>query len=313
MKINKEKKFVSAVIYVHNNENYIRDFIKDIDQVLSNSFDKYEIICINDASKDKSVEEIKKYAETIQGSVISILNMSYYQGLELCMNAGVDLAIGDFVYEFDTIELEYDKETIMDVYYQSLKGFDIVSASSKAKPQTTSSWFYKVFNKFANSQYILETESFRILSRRAINRVHGMSKTIPYRKALYANCGLKLDVIKYEPVKSIQYEKSKEKIKIKRQVATDSLILFTDVAYRFAIAMTMLMMMITVIAAIYAVIVFFIGTPIEGWTTTILFLSFAFFGLFGILAIIIKYLSIIVNLIFKDQNYIFESIEKISK
>ncbi|MDK2868670.1 MAG: polyisoprenyl-phosphate glycosyltransferase, partial [Clostridiales bacterium] len=52
---------------------------------------------------------------------------------------------------------------------------------------------------------------------------------------------------------------------------------------------------------------------VEGWTPTILFLSFAFFGVFGILAIVIKYLSIIVELIFKKRQYVYESIQKISK
>ncbi|MBP5698481.1 MAG: glycosyl transferase family 2, partial [Alphaproteobacteria bacterium] len=58
--------------------------------------------------------------------------------------------------------------------------------------------------------------------------------------------------------------------------------------------------------------VYFTRTPVEGWTTTILFLSFAFFGLFGVLTVIIKYLQIIVNLIFKRKTYNFESIEKLT-
>ena len=55
------------------------------------------------------------------------------------------------------------------------------------------------------------------------------------------------------------------------------------------------------------------GNPIEGWTTTILFMAFAFFGLFGILTIIVKYLSVIVNLVFKRQQYMVDRIEKITK
>jgi len=313
MGIDKEKNFVSAVVYVHNNENNLKDFIKNLIDVLNDNFAKYEIIFVNDASTDNSIGEIKEYANTIESSVISILHMSYYQGIELSMNAGVDLSIGDFVYEFDTIEIDYDLKAIMEVYEHSLKGFDIVSAASNTKQKVSSSLFYLVFNKYANNQYMLETESFRILSRRAINRVHAMSKTIPYRKAVYANCGLKLDTVKYASTKPILYEKSKSKKRMKQEVAIDSLILFTALAYKFAIVMTLLMMLITVIVAIYAVVIFFLGTPIAGWTTTILFLAFSFFGLFAILAIIIKYLSILVNLVFKKQKYIFESIEKITK
>jgi dolichol-phosphate mannosyltransferase len=52
------------------------------------------------------------------------------------------------------------------------------------------------------------------------------------------------------------------------------------------------------------------STPVAGWTTTIFFMSFAFFGLFGILTIIIKYLQILVDLVFRRKKYSFESIEK---
>ena len=65
--------------------------------------------------------------------------------------------------------------------------------------------------------------------------------------------------------------------------------------------------------AIYTVVVFISGEPVAGWTTTMSLLSFAFFGIFAFFAIIIKYLSIIVNLIFKKQKYTIESIEKITK
>ena len=50
-----------------------------------------------------------------------------------------------------------------------------------------------------------------------------------------------------------------------------------------------------------------------GFTTTMLVLTGSFFGVFAILTIIIKYLSLLVNLIFKKQRYLVESIEKISK
>ena len=49
------------------------------------------------------------------------------------MNAGRDIAIGDFVYEFDDIFVDYDEKVIMDVYYKLLTGNDIVAASSKGK------------------------------------------------------------------------------------------------------------------------------------------------------------------------------------
>ena len=310
---NKEKNFISAVIYVHNNENEIGNFLNDLNKILSENFEKYEIICVNDKSTDKSVEEIKKIPDTISETVISIINMSYYQGIELSMNAGVDLAIGDFVYEFDNAFIDYDLDCIMQVYKEALNGYDIVSAESNNKKRTSSKFFYKVFNKNSNNMYQINTETFRILSRRAINRVKAMNKTIPYRKAVYANCGLKLNVIIYKAKKNIHVKLSKEANASRKGLAVDTIILFTNVSYKFAIIMAAIMMLVTIATAVYTLYIFICEQPIVGWTTTMLLLSFAFFGIFSILTIMIKYLSIIIDLIFKKQKYLIESVEKITK
>lgn len=305
----KEKNFLSAVVYVHNREKKIADFLKRLDSVLVDNFEKYEIICVNDASTDGTKEQIKSLVEPGKKSAITILNMSFYQGLESSMNAGMDLAIGDFVFEFDTIDMDYPIDTIMQVYRRTMEGHDIVSAAPQANRGITSDLFYTVFNKHTNYAYKLKTEAFRVLSRRAINRITSMNKTIPYRKAIYANCGLSCNTIYYtadSKVKRVTEDK-----KHRRELAIDSLMLFTDVAYKFAVTMTALMMAVTVLVAVYAVAIFAMRIPIAGWTTTILFLAFSFFGLFGILTIVIKYLSILVNLVFKKQKYTFESIEKL--
>ena len=73
------------------------------------------------------------------------------------------------------------------------------------------------------------------------------------------------------------------------------------------------MMLISLFMLAYTVVIYFIGHPIEGWTTTVLFLAVAFLGLFGILTVIVKYLQIIVDLVFKRKQYNFESIEKLTK
>ena len=53
------------------------------------------------------------------------------------------------------------------------------------------------------------------------------------------------------------------------------------------------------------------GQPIEGWTTTMLVLTLGFFGVFLILAIVLKYLSLLVDLVFRHQKYLVESVEKL--
>ena len=309
----KEKNFVSAVVYVHNRENTIKASLKQINDVLNEHFLKYEIICVNDASYDDSASVIKEFGEKYLDCPLSIVNMGFFQGVEMSMNAGVDLSIGDFVFEFDSDIIDFEPSLIMDIYYHSLKGYDIVSATADGKKRLSSSLFYKLFNKSAKTQYKLSTESFRILSRRAINRVHALSKTIPYRKALYANCGLKMDTVHYKPNNSSRSDSSNKQSDTRLETALDSLMLFTNIGYRASMILTIIMILATVGIGIYTILVYALGHPVPGFTTTMLVLTGSFFGVFTILTIIIKYLSLLVNLIFKKQRYLVESIEKISK
>ncbi len=309
----KEKNFISAVVYVHNAEQRIDRFLKMLITVLEENFEHSEIICVNDSSADGSADIIRSASQTASSTSISILNMSYFHGLETAMNAGMDLTIGDFVFEFDSPDLDFDKAEIMRIYRRSLEGYDIVSASPDKKEAFSSRLFYKIFGCFTNLTYKLSTERFRILSRRVINRIGSMNKTIPYRKAVYANCGLKTDNVKYAVQNDDRRPTDKKEKTYRAGLAVDLLIQFTEVGYRFSMIMTLLMMSMSVFMVAYSVIIYLTSHPIAGWTTTILFLSIAFLGLFGILTVIIKYLQLLVNLVFKRKQYSFESIEKLTK
>ena len=311
--MNKEKNFISAVIYVHNAADRIEGFLKMVIETLEENFENSEIICVNDSSTDDSADKIRTLSKNVNSTSISLINMSYFHGLETAMNAGVDLSIGDFVFEFDSTIPEFGKDEIMNVYRRSLEGFDIVSAVPDRKESFTSSVFYKVFERFTDISYKMHTESFRILSRRVINRISSMNKTIPYRKAVYATQGLKTDAIIYKPINAGSFKRDKQEKRYRSGLATDTLILFTELGYRFSFTMTVLMMLMSAFMIVYSLVIYLSSDPVAGWTTTILFLSVAFFGLFGILTIIIKYLQLIVNLVFKRKQYSFEGIEKLTK
>jgi dolichol-phosphate mannosyltransferase len=239
--------------------------------------------------------------------------MSYFHGLELSMDAGMDLAIGDFVFEFDNTDLDFDPEMIMKIYRHALTGYDIVSASPDRREKFSSRLFYKVFDRFTSLKYNMSTESFRVLSRRVINRINSMNKNVPYRKAMYAGSGLKTANLKYEVKTVVKGTTDPNENRYRRSLAVDTLILFTDFGYRISFVMTSAMMLISMFMIVYTLVVYLIGNPIEGWTTTALFLSFGFFGLFAILTVIVKYLQIIVDMVFKRKHYSFESIEKLTK
>ncbi len=311
MLINKEKNFVSAVVYCYNCKNTIKDFLKAVNSSLKENFEKYEIICVNDCSTDETVAAVNAFCEEETVKSLTVVNTSFFEGVENAMIAGQDIAIGDFVFEFDSTILDFEPQMIMDIYRKSLSGNDVVFAVPNSKARLSSRVFYKLFNAFSKSEYNLRTQRFGIISRRGINRVKSMGVKTVYRKAVYASCGLPVSEIEYTPnTKNLQPDHQKE---TKREIALNSLILFTDIAYKISFTLTVMMAVVLVLAAAYAVVVFLSANPVAGWTTTMLVLSFGFFGLFVILAFVLKYLSVILNLVFTHKQYVIESVQKITK
>ena len=304
---NKEKNFISAIIYLKNEAELVIPFLELLNSTLDENFNKYEIICINDACRDESVAKLKEFANSKTNEVpITLVNMSTEQGKEACMNAGLDISIGDFIFEFDTLEILYSKNAIMDSYFKCLEGYDIVSIGPQKAKRLSSKLFYAIFNSASKSNYKLTTDVFHIVSRRAINRLHAINPNLPYRKAAFATSGLKIAYI------NCTAPDKKSRNNYRTGQALDALALYTNVAYKFSIMISMLLLFVTIFSAIYTIVVFVSKTAIiDGWFTTMMLMSGGFFGIFLILAIIIKYLSLLVDLIFKNQKYLVESIEKL--
>lgn len=312
--LEKEKNFVSAVVYLHNDESRAEAFLQMLIAVLSENFLQAEIICVDDGSQDKTRDIVRQTASATQGVSISLLPLASFHGVEAAMTAGVELSIGDFVFEFDGATMDFSAETVMQVYRKALNGFDIVTAVPEGKRAFSSRLFYFCFKQFARDSFqSLDTERFYLLSRRALNRVASMSKRVLYRKVAYLACGLPETSISYKPREVLTPARSKQEKRYRQRLAIDALLLFTDVGYRLGAACTLFMMLFTVIFACYAVVTYLLSSPVAGWTTTVCFLAFAFFALFGLLTLVIKYLQLILSLVFKRGGASFEAIEKLTK
>ena len=229
---NKEKNFISAVVYLHNDGAQAVRFFKALNAVLDQHFEQYELVAVDDACADDTI----------------------------CPRS--------------------------------------TAGSSKM--------FYRVFNGNSHSAYKLRTDAFRLVSRRAINRVHASSETLPYRKAAYAASGLKMTDLEFDG-------RLTDNSGGRFALAMDSLALYTDAGYKLSAGIAIVMMFLALAELAYTLIIFCAGHPIEGWTTMMFVLTLGFAGLFAVLTIIIKYLSLLVDLVFKKQNYLIESIEKIQK
>ena len=302
--MSKEQNFVSAVVYLDSKSLNPEKFIGGLVSCLDEHFLHYEVIAVNNGASEDTRRKLQGIKSESGASMqMSIINMSLRQSREQCMNAGLDLSAGDYVYEFDSDEGGYDFALVWNAYQEAMKGNDIV-AVCPSQESALSQIFYGIFNAYSNSAYKLRTNAFTLISRRALNRAHDLHANLAYRKAVYASIGLKMSVIEF-PGSITNRETNK------LTLAADSLTLYTDFGYKFSLNFALAMMIITLAEMIYTVCVWIGGSPVSGWTTTMFVLTLGLAGIFAAFALTLKYLTLIIKLYSNKHDYLIEEISKI--
>lgn len=310
----KEPKFVSVVAYVRNDEDLIAPFLSHTMNYVSSLFEKCELILVNDDSTDGSIGAIHKfYDDAPPAYMVSIVKLGKVQGLEAAMNIGRDMAIGDYVYEFDDLHTDYAVDVIEQAYRRCLDGNDIVSVSGNYKMRFSSKLYYSIYNRFSRSQYPIGQETARLLSRRAINRIKSVGNSVPYRKAVYMNCGLKADRIVFDVAKSARNNHRMSSNDERMNLAINSFIYFTDVMEKLSLGACVAFILIALAVIVYAIWSLFMDNHLaSGWVSLMGFISIGFIGIFGIMTIVLRYLGVLIDLSYRQQHHLIEDIEKIS-
>lgn len=309
--VEKNKCFISTVVYLHNRGIVeLEQFCDKIVRKLSDNFENNEVIFVCDGhgiiNEGTINDTLKKLDLNIMAETVQ---MAYYQGIEAAMCAGDDLAIGDFVFEFDTIDVDYEEELPMKVFHRAREGFDIVSAGDDSM-SFGSRIFYKLINH--RSSYEVRHESFRVVSRRALNRVKILNNTIPYRKILYAACGLPTDYIKYEPSQTTKkYKKNQKENAYRFNAGINFMMIFTKLAEKFTFALSGLFLLMTIGTGCWALYSHLVEDNVAGgWASLMTVMSLGFFGVFMLISILVKYMSLILDMNYKKSSYVVESVNK---
>jgi glycosyltransferase involved in cell wall biosynthesis len=184
----KDPTFVSVVLRLTGFDNTAQETIHLVDDFISERFAAYEMILVNDASTDIPDSVTESLVRT-QGVVV-ILEMAYPQGTETAMLAGLDRAMGDFVFEIDSTTVDYPIAILDTLYKTARAGNDIVAAVPKNLPLGTR-FFYWICNKLSSITPPLCFERIRISSRRAVDAMLRQPERVRYRQVLYRYTGYK--------------------------------------------------------------------------------------------------------------------------
>lgn len=194
-------KTVSLIIPVYNEEETITYFLEKIDIIINNIDYSFEIIFIDDGSKDRTLETLLKARQ--KDSRIKILELSRNFGKELAMAAGFHAASGDAVVPMD-VDLQDPPELLSDFLRKWEEGYDVVlgvrrqrKSDTKFK-RVTARLFYKIFNILCGKRLVPNVGDYRLMSRAALDALNSLPERVRFTKGLYAWVGFKQARVEYD-------------------------------------------------------------------------------------------------------------------
>lgn len=200
--MNLMKKLVTILIPAYNEEEVLDMLMERLGKlIVDNSRYDFEILFVNDGSRDKTLEIIEAYSK--RDKRVSYVNLSRNFGKETAMLAGFDHARGDAVVVIDA-DLQDPPELISQMLEYWQAGYDDVFARRRSRAgeswlkRLTSSWYYRILQSSTKIPIQVDTGDFRLLSRRFVEALKQFRESERYTKGMFSWVGLNKKEILYD-------------------------------------------------------------------------------------------------------------------
>ncbi len=205
-------KTLSVIIPCYNEEDNISHFYDAFLQAWSDprlSKLDFELVFVDDGSKDGTVEELQKLID--RDSKVRLIEFSRNFGKEVALSAGVENCIGDAAIFVDA-DLQYPIDRIPDFVEKWLLGADVVVGIRDKKKTNNlieklgSNMFYRIINSISDTEIMPGALDFRLIDRVVIDEYNRFSERGRMTRALIDWLGFKRDYIKYEELPRLHGE-----------------------------------------------------------------------------------------------------------
>lgn len=192
---------LSVVVPLYNEELNINYLFERLVSVLSRLNMKYEIVCVNDGSKDNTLKHLVEHHH--RNPLIKVINLSRNFGKEIALTAGIDYARGAAVVPIDA-DLQDPPELIEDLINKWREGYDVVYATRRSRigeswlKRSTASAFYQAIARMSRISIPSNTGDFRLLDRRVVDALKQVPERNRFMKGLFAWVGFKQTSIVYD-------------------------------------------------------------------------------------------------------------------
>ena len=195
-------KKVSIIIPAYNEEEslpLLYDKLKEITDKLLEKYE-FEFLFINDGSKDKTLELIKKYRE--KDNRVCYVDFSRNFGQEIALAAGTDYMTGDCGIFMDA-DLQDPPDLIPELLKWWEEGYDDVYAKRRTRKgetflkKFTAKMYYRTLQKMSHVEIQKDTGNFRLLDKRCINALRKMPESQRCSKSMFSWIGYNKKAIYY--------------------------------------------------------------------------------------------------------------------
>lgn len=250
-------KKISIIVPAYNEEESIPYLEKRLVALMDNMKNyEFEVLFVNDGSKDKTLELIKELRE--RDERFCYVNFSRNFGKEVAMIAGLDYATGDAVILIDA-DLQDPPELIPELVKYWEQGYDDVYAKRKSRKgetflkKFTSKMYYKVLQSLTNVEIQKDTGDFRLLDRRCVNALKELRESQRCSKSIFSWIGYNKKEVLYDRDPRIA-GKTKWNYKKLVDLAIDGITSFTTSPLRISTYLAIPTFLALVIYFIYVIV-----------------------------------------------------------
>lgn len=270
---------VSVIVPCYNEEEVILETHRQLSQTLERDGLTFEIIYVNDGSRDNTLNLLREIAESDPRAGYICLSRNF--GHQVAVTAGLDAAVGDAVVFIDA-DLQDPPAVIAQMFQKWREGSDVVYGQRMEREGesrfklATAKLFYRTLNSISDVSIPLDVGDFRLMDREVADMLAGMRERDRFLRGMVAWLGYTQTALPYKRDARFAGE-TKYPLKRMLALAFNGMMSFSMAPLRFVLGLGMAVVAISLLGVAYAIVMRLMTDAwVSGWT--LLFISVMMMG-----------------------------------
>jgi glycosyltransferase involved in cell wall biosynthesis len=262
-------KSISIVVPCYNEELVLDELIRRLTIVVNALGLPYEIVLVDDGSKDKTWEMLVSHQR--ENPTLKVIRLSRNRGHQVALTCGLDHAVGEIVLVMDA-DLQDPPELIPDMIALWQEGYDVVYGQRRERHGETISKklfahaFYRIFHRVTGFEIPRDTGDFRLMDRRTVVALQSLREKHRFIRGMVSWIGFHQTPIVYDRPERFAGE-TKYPFRKSLFLAIDAITSFSYAPLRFA---SYLGLSLSIMSFVYIFVIVglkFLGINFPGYTS----------------------------------------------